>query len=152
MTGAALRFAEHRLGPAHRVGRITLARSSVRAHMSPSLYPSLWSQTATPEVEGERLTGTAPADIAIVGGGFTGCAAALSLAQRGLRVRVLEARNIGWGASGRNGGQVIPGLKYDPDERHPHAVALRFVCSGLLTRGLSPPRSRPCWAPQKKAA
>ena len=60
MTGAALRFAEHRLGPAHRVGRITLARSSVRAHMSPSLYPSLWSQTATPEVDGERLIGTAP--------------------------------------------------------------------------------------------
>ena len=84
--------------------------------MSPSRYPSLWSHTATPEVEGERLTGTAQADVAIVGGGFTGCAAALSLAQRGLRVRVLEARNIGWGASGRNGGQVIPGLKYDPDE------------------------------------
>ena len=84
--------------------------------MSTSLYPSLWSHTATPEVDGERLTGTAQADVAIVGGGFTGCAAALSLAQRGLRVRVLEARNIGWGASGRNGGQVIPGLKYDPDE------------------------------------
>jgi glycine/D-amino acid oxidase-like deaminating enzyme len=54
--------------------------------------------------------------VVIVGAGFTGCAAALSLAQRGVRVKVLEAKTVGWGASGRTGGQVIPGLKYDPDE------------------------------------
>ncbi len=53
--------------------------------------------------------------MAVVGAGYTGLAAALALAERGARVVVLEARQIGYGASGRNGGQVIPGLKLDPD-------------------------------------
>lgn len=52
----------------------------------------------------------------MVGGGFTGLSAALHLAERGKDVLLLEAAEPGWGASGRNGGQVIPGLKYDPDE------------------------------------
>jgi len=55
-------------------------------------------------------------DAVVVGGGFTGCAAALALAERGASVVLVEASLIGWGASGRAGGQVIPGLKYDPDE------------------------------------
>jgi len=50
-------------------------------------------------------------DVAIVGAGFTGLSAALALARRGLRVAVLEARTIGWGASSRNGGMVLTGLK-----------------------------------------
>ncbi|MGK0593277.1 FAD-dependent oxidoreductase, partial [Bordetella bronchiseptica] len=54
--------------------------------------------------------------MAIVGAGITGLSAALHLAERGLRACVLEARDPGWGASGRNGGQVIPGIKHDPDE------------------------------------
>jgi glycine/D-amino acid oxidase-like deaminating enzyme len=54
--------------------------------------------------------------VIVVGAGFTGCAAALETAQRGARVRLLDANSVGWGASGRTGGQVIPGLKYDPDE------------------------------------
>ena len=78
--------------------------------------PSLWSQTADSDVETTPLTGAVECDVAIIGGGFTGCAAALALAHHGVRVRVLEANSIGWGASGRTGGQVIPGLKYDPDE------------------------------------
>lgn len=53
--------------------------------------------------------------VAIVGGGFTGLSTALSLAEQGVDVIVLEAREPGWGASGRNGGQVNPGLKHDPD-------------------------------------
>ncbi|MFT3690811.1 NAD(P)/FAD-dependent oxidoreductase [Paenirhodobacter sp.] len=56
------------------------------------------------------------ADVAIIGGGFTGIASALFLAQAGKRAVVLEARHVGFGASGRNGGQVIPGLKHDPEE------------------------------------
>ena len=55
-------------------------------------------------------------DVAIVGAGYSGLAAALQLAESGVSVVVLEAGEPGWGASGRNGGQVIPGLKYDPDE------------------------------------
>ena len=77
---------------------------------------SLWANTAVPDVHATVLQETVSADVAIVGAGFTGCAAALALAQRGVGVRVLEAKTVGWGASGRTGGQVIPGLKYDPDE------------------------------------
>jgi len=55
------------------------------------------------------------AQIAIIGAGYTGLSAALHLAQAGRDVVVVEAATIGAGASGANGGQVIPGLKHDPD-------------------------------------
>jgi glycine/D-amino acid oxidase-like deaminating enzyme len=51
------------------------------------------------------------ADVAIVGAGFTGLSAALALAKRGAKVVVLESETIGWGASSRNGGMVLTGLK-----------------------------------------
>ncbi len=76
----------------------------------------LWASSAAPDVQATALQGDRAVDVLIVGAGFTGCAAALSLALRGVRVAVLEAKTVGWGASGRTGGQVIPGLKYDPDE------------------------------------
>jgi glycine/D-amino acid oxidase-like deaminating enzyme len=63
-----------------------------------------------------RLDSRIRADVAIVGAGFTGLSTALHLAERGCRVAVLDAQSPGWGASGRNGGQVIPGLKFDPRE------------------------------------
>ena len=52
-------------------------------------------------------------DVAVVGGGYTGLAAARALARRGIDVTVLERRTIGWGASSRNGGFVLPGFKPD---------------------------------------
>ena len=55
------------------------------------------------------------ADVAVVGGGITGLSTALHLAEQGAKAVVLEAEEPGWGASGRNGGQVNPGLKPDPD-------------------------------------
>ncbi|RUU15013.1 FAD-binding oxidoreductase, partial [Mesorhizobium sp. M6A.T.Ca.TU.002.02.2.1] len=54
-------------------------------------------------------------DVVIVGGGILGLSTALHAARLGLAVQVLEAGEIGQGASGLNGGQVIPGLKYDPE-------------------------------------
>ena len=81
-----------------------------------ALPPSLWAATATPAQNYPRLTGVHRVDVVIVGGGFTGLSAALHLAEAGLKPLVLEAHEPGWGASGRNGGQVIPGLKYDPDD------------------------------------
>ena len=65
---------------------------------------------ATPALEGD-----VQADVAVIGGGITGLSTALHLAEQGTRVALLEAEQPGWGASGRNGGQVNPGLKLDPD-------------------------------------
>ena len=76
---------------------------------------SLWSATAGPLPDHPPLVGDATCDVAIVGAGFTGLSAALHLAETGTDVIVLEAQTAGWGASGRNGGQVIAGLKEDPD-------------------------------------
>ena len=56
------------------------------------------------------LTGEQSADVCIVGAGFTGIASALTLAERGYSVAVVEANRVGWGASGRNGGQLINGI------------------------------------------
>jgi glycine/D-amino acid oxidase-like deaminating enzyme len=55
------------------------------------------------------------ADVAVIGGGFTGLSAARTLAKRGVNVVVLEANSIGWGASSRNGGMVLTGLKLSPE-------------------------------------
>lgn len=88
------------------------------AASSPESYSrSLWwNQTEEPQTRYAPLQGMAEADVAIIGGGFTGLSSALHLAEKGQKVIVLEARHIGFGASGRNGGQVIPGLKHDPDD------------------------------------
>lgn len=59
------------------------------------------------------LEGDQQADVAVIGGGFAGLSAALELAERGRSVILLEAQEIGWGASGRNGGQAIHGLACD---------------------------------------
>lgn len=63
-----------------------------------------------------RLTGAAKADVAIIGGGLTGLSAALHLAQAGLKPVVLEQARVGWGASGRNGGQVHTGQRHEQGE------------------------------------
>ena len=75
-----------------------------------ALPKSLWAATATPALTYPRLDGDAAADCVIVGGGFTGLSTALHSAAGGLKVVLIEANEPGWGASGRNGGQVIPGL------------------------------------------
>ena len=76
-----------------------------------SLPNSLWAATARPPPRTPALVGRLRADVVVVGAGFTGLSAALHLAKAGARVVVLEAMEPGWGASGRNGGQVIPGLR-----------------------------------------
>jgi glycine/D-amino acid oxidase-like deaminating enzyme len=76
---------------------------------------NLYHDTAEPAVVGERLGGERSAEVIVVGGGITGLSTALHLAQYGIAVALLETHLPGWGASGRNGGQVNPGLKLDPD-------------------------------------
>jgi glycine/D-amino acid oxidase-like deaminating enzyme len=77
---------------------------------------SLWAATATPAAAHAPLQGEQRADVCVIGGGFTGLSAALHAAEGGASVVLLEAGPVGSGASGRNGGQVIPGLKLDPRE------------------------------------
>lgn len=83
-------------------------------HERAPLSASLWAATANAAPERPALTGAAEAETVVIGAGFTGLSAALHLAEEGHRVIVLEAETPGWGASGRNGGQVNPGLKDDP--------------------------------------
>ncbi len=86
------------------------------ANERPALANSLWTATANDSPDRPALHGPAEADTVIVGGGFTGLSAALHLAEAGQSVIVLDAETPGWGASGRNGGQVNPGLKPNPDD------------------------------------
>ncbi|WLI09306.1 FAD-binding oxidoreductase [Pseudomonas sp. FP597] len=74
---------------------------------------SYYRATANAMPERPSLTADLSADVCVVGAGFTGINTAIELAQRGLSVIVLEARRVGWGASGRNGGQLIRGIGHD---------------------------------------
>jgi glycine/D-amino acid oxidase-like deaminating enzyme len=75
-------------------------------------------------------------DVAVVGGGYTGLAAARELARRGASVALLEARTLGWGASSRNGGMVLTGLKLEAPQlvaRYGLATARRLFAASLLS-------------------
>ena len=71
---------------------------------------SYYAATANTPARYPELQGEHRCDVAIVGGGFTGVSAMLHLAERGYDVALIEAHRIGWGASGRNGGQLIDGF------------------------------------------
>lgn len=74
--------------------------------------PSYYAATANPFPGQPQLVGDCTADVVVVGGGFTGLSAALHAAEAGFSVVLLESQRIGWGASGRNGGQMIPGMRW----------------------------------------
>ncbi|MDA7428970.1 FAD-binding oxidoreductase [Primorskyibacter aestuariivivens] len=77
---------------------------------------NLWEETAAEAFDAPPLEGDLRVDIAIVGAGYTGCAAALAAADKGASVAVLEAETVGFGGSGRNVGLVNAGLWLPPDE------------------------------------
>lgn len=80
------------------------------------LPASLWANISPPGPVTGKPTLDERVDVAIIGAGYTGLSTAIHLRQSGINVAIIEAAEAGWGASGRNGGQVIPGLKFDPDD------------------------------------
>lgn len=84
-------------------------------HSTP-LPASLWAATTPFEKPLPPLSESLNNDVTIIGAGFMGLAAALELAESGVNVIVIEAAEVGWGASGRNNGLLAPGLKRDPFE------------------------------------
>ena len=77
---------------------------------------SYYAATRSRSLNCAKLEGSVNADVCIIGGGFSGLNTAIELAERGLSVIVLEARKIGWGASGRNGGQLIRGVGHGVEQ------------------------------------
>ena len=79
-------------------------------------FANYYRATANPFAPQPPLAGDVTADLVVIGGGFTGMAAALAAAEGGRKVVLLEAESVGHGASGRNGGQLIPGLRWSAGE------------------------------------
>lgn len=84
--------------------------------MSDPLNNSYYRATAHPWEALPAYDIDAKYDVAVIGGGYTGLSAALACAEKGLKVALFEAETIGFGASGRNGGQLIPGLRWSMRE------------------------------------
>ena len=80
-------------------------------------YPaSYYTATANKQLSFPKLEGEHSCDVCVIGAGYAGLSSALHLAERGYKVHVLEAHRVGWGASGRNGGQLGSGQRQDQDE------------------------------------
>ncbi|MEM7499168.1 MAG: FAD-binding oxidoreductase [Pseudomonadota bacterium] len=91
-----------------------MARAYLTANDEPGRHaPSWYAETAGPLPSYPALRGEVRADVCVVGGGYAGLSAALHLAEAGYDVVLLEANRVGWGASGRNGGQIGVGPRED---------------------------------------
>lgn len=97
------------------------ALQETQEHTHSFYAASAHTTTAYPE-----LTGDKRADVVVVGGGFSGVNTALELAERGFDVALVEANRIGWGATGRNGGQVIGGIGHTP-ERFKKSIGIEGI-------------------------
>ena len=75
--------------------------------------PSYYAATVREQVATVPFAGAARADVCVIGGGYAGLSTALHLARRGVDVTLLEQSRLGWGASGRNGGQAHVGMRRD---------------------------------------
>jgi len=96
---------------------------------------SYYAATATKFPGYEPLRGAQTADICVIGAGFTGIATALTLSERGYKVAVVEANRVGWGASGRNGGQLISGVAGASKLRKKHGDTIADLLWDMKWRG-----------------
>ncbi|WP_110971718.1 NAD(P)/FAD-dependent oxidoreductase [Pseudomonas huaxiensis] len=91
---------------------------NARVQQPTSHTASYYAASSVPRPDYPRLTGELRCDVCVVGGGYSGLNTALELADRGFSVILLEARKVGWGASGRNGGQLIRGVGHGLEQFH----------------------------------
>lgn len=112
-------------------------------HVAPSSYAgtgahidSYYAASANPAPERPPLVGDHETEVCVVGAGYSGLSTALHLAEKGYKVTVLEGARVGWGASGRNGGQIVNGLNASLQtiERRYGKDTARFV-AGLVMEG-----------------
>jgi gamma-glutamylputrescine oxidase len=107
------------------------------AYLQEATLPTSYYEASAQRVEYPRLQGSLSCDVCVVGGGLAGLHTALNLVERGHDVVLLEARRVGWGASGRNGGHLIP----------------EFACGmATLEDALGFDDARRCWALAREAA
>ncbi len=90
--------------------------SAPAASTDPTAHaPSYYAASGLPQPDRPALQGSVQADVCVIGAGYTGLSSALHLAEAGFKVVVLEAARVGWGASGRNGGQLVHSYSRDID-------------------------------------
>lgn len=96
---------------------------------------SYYAATVNERTDYPQLEDRATADVCVVGAGFTGVATALTLAERGYSVALVEANRVGWGASGRNGGQMISGMSGLRKIAAKHGDSIATIVRELKWRG-----------------
>lgn len=96
---------------------------------------SYYAASANERMDYPILNGQVQTDICVIGAGFTGIATALTLAERGYSVVVVEANRVGWGASGRNGGQIIGGISGESKLARRYGDGIADVLWGMHWRG-----------------
>ena len=110
----------------------------LHANDSVGQHAESWYNATAKHQQYPQLNASIDTDVCVIGGGYTGLGAALQLAQAGVNVVVLEAHRVGWGASGRNGGQLGTGFNMHQDtlEKHlgkPQAMQLWQFCEDAKT-------------------
>lgn len=89
-------------------------------------HQSLWADTAPLAEQNDALAGDIRADVTVIGAGYTGLRAAMELSRAGTSVAIVDAGDVGWGASGRTGGQVNPMLPFNSPEKLRELVGPRY--------------------------
>ncbi len=86
-------------------------QTNIKSYAADGSYPvSYYAASANPAPERPSLQGRIETDVCIVGAGYSGLSTGLHLVEKGYQVTIVEGARVGWGASGRNGGQVVNGL------------------------------------------